>query len=214
LRDLKGKVLRVLARGGAHEIEMPPDDVQRDIDRKHFEGPRIPREHALTIAAHVALELAPLSQRFAYAGSLRRGNDDVGDIDILIVPKDDSVFDWLERFLWDERGVPRPYNVLVSGPRKVMLALEGGERVDIIATRHSEWGAALQYLTGSRWHNISLRQRARDRGLKLNEHGVFRVDDGTKLAGDSEGGIYAALGLRWVPPECRQNPIGKRWERE
>jgi DNA polymerase (family 10) len=95
--------------------------------------------------------------------------------------------------------------VLARGETKSSIQLWDGFQADLrLVPRHS-LGAAQQYFTGSKAHNIALRDRAIQRGLKLNEYGLFRVDDDVKIAGESEEGIYEALGLAFVPPELREN---------
>lgn len=198
------KLLRVIAHVGPHETVMPLGDVRESMDRKEIpDAPRMLRERALVIAGFVGDCLRPHVVRLSLAGSLRRGTADVGDVDLLIIPKD---YEW-RTVLRRISGV----RILADGGKRVLLALSTGERVDVIATSSESWGAALQYLTGSRWHNISLRQRAIALGLTLNEYGVWRGKE--RLAGNREGDVYRALGLRWVPPACRQNPVGRGWVR-
>src|SRR5688572_33510768 len=83
--------------------------------------------------------------------------------------------------------------------------MQGDYQVDLRLVPTESRGAAMQYFTGSKAHNIALRDRALQRGLKLNEYGLFRVDDESRVAGEAEEGIYEALGLAWVEPELREN---------
>lgn len=136
--------------------------------------------------------------RFHAVGSLRRGCETCGDVDILAVDVDHAVHDSFVTFT----GVDR---VLGHGETKSSILLRDGVQVDLRLVPSASEGAALQYFTGSKPHNIALRDRAIQRGLKLNEYGLFRVPDDTKIAGDTEEGIYTALGLHFIPPELREN---------
>ena len=136
--------------------------------------------------------------RFHAVGSLRRGCETCGDVDILAVEVGHAVHDSFVQFT----GVDR---VLGHGKTKSSILLRDGVQVDLRLVPSASEGAALQYFTGSKPHNIALRDRAIQQGLKLNEYGLFRVEDDTKIAGDTEDGIYTALGLRFVPPELREN---------
>ena len=95
--------------------------------------------------------------------------------------------------------------VIARGETKSSVLLRGGFQADLRVVPRESLGAALQYFTGSKSHNIALRDRALQRGFKLNEYGLFRADDGTVVAGGDEEGIYEALGLALVPPELREN---------
>lgn len=135
---------------------------------------------------------------FDLVGSLRRGAETCGDLDILATEAPPEVMD---RFV----AFPRVERVLGQGPTKSSVRLAKGLQADLRLVPRESRGAALQYFTGSKAHNIELRDRALRRGFKLNEYGLFRVDDDTRVAGDSEAGIYEALGLPWMPPEIREH---------
>ena len=139
------------------------------------------------------------------AGSLRRGRETVGDLDVLITGPccdDDSpraaLLDEISRF-------PGIDQVLAKGDNKISLRLRTGLQVDVRALSPSSYGAGLQYFTGSKHHGVSLRQRALKMGLTLNEYGLYRLDDNTCVAGKTEEEIYRALNLDWIPPELREN---------
>ena len=138
------------------------------------------------------------SGRFHAVGSLRRGCDTCGDVDILAVDINPAVHDSFITF----SGVDR---VLGHGDTKSSILLRDGIQVDLRLVPGGSEGAALQYFTGSKSHNIGLRDRAIRLGLKLNEYGLFRVSDNTKIAGETEVDLYEALGLRFIPPELREN---------
>jgi len=160
----------------------------------------------LSFGRKVADELVPYLaesggiEQIAAAGSLRRGKDTIGDLDLLVTgPK---ALDALERFIVH----PKAHSVLGKGANKasVQFGLEGLQ-VDLRALPHESYGAAMQYFTGSKEHNIALRLRAQKLGLTLNEYGLFRVEDEMRVAGETEEEVYEKIGLRWIPPELREN---------
>lgn len=139
-----------------------------------------------------------------YAGSARRGRETVGDLDLLATSRDPGAV--CRAFA--AAGILEA--VELAGDTKVSGTLPGGRQVDLRVVEPESWGAALVYFTGSQQHNIRLRERGQARDLKVNEYGVFREtedDDlqGERVAGDTEESVYAALDLRWVPPELRED---------
>ena len=160
--------------------------------------------HLLSDTSLVAGELTTyLRERasdveFLPVGSLRRGCETCGDIDILAVGGNPSLMDTFT-------GHPRVERVLGHGDTKSSVLLRGGYQADLRLVPPHSRGAAMQYFTGSKAHNIALRDRAMQRGFKLNEYGLFRLTDEGNVAGESEAGIYEALGLRFVDPELREN---------
>ena len=160
--------------------------------------------HLLSDTSAVASELAGYLRdrapqvEFIPVGSLRRGCDTCGDIDILAVGGDPSL---MEVFLQH----PRVERVLGHGDTKSSVRLQGGYQADLRLVPAESRGAAMQYFTGSKAHNIVLRDRAIQRGLKLNEYGLFTVEGDARVAGDAEDTIYEALGLAWIAPELREN---------
>jgi DNA polymerase (family 10) len=134
---------------------------------------------------------------FDNVGSIRRGADTSGDIDILATGDDPHVMSTFTMYKLVER-------VLGQGDTKSSVRLWGGIQADLRLVAAESRGAALQYFTGSKSHNIALRDRAIARGFKLNEYGLFRVDDGSLVAGRTEADIYRALGLDEIPPELRE----------
>jgi DNA polymerase (family 10) len=143
------------------------------------------REHA------PAADLAPV-------GSLRRGCETCGDIDIVAAGAPASIMEAFTGYRLVER-------ILARGETKSSVLIHGGFQADLRAVERESLGAAQQYFTGSKPHNIALRDRAIQRGFKLNEYGLFRVEDNVAVAGRDETGIYEALGLQYVPPELREN---------
>jgi DNA polymerase (family X) len=131
-------------------------------------------------------------------GSLRRGCDTCGDIDILAVHSSPAVMDLFTQY-------PSVERVLGRGDTKSSVVLQGGYQADLRLVAPESRGAAMQYFTGSKAHNIVLRDRAIHHGYKLNEYGLFKVDDDSRVAGETEEGIYTALGMAYVEPELREN---------
>ncbi|HUI42353.1 MAG TPA: DNA polymerase/3'-5' exonuclease PolX [Terriglobia bacterium] len=131
------------------------------------------------------------------AGSLRRGRETVGDLDLLVTGKKlGGLGDHLVKF-------PEVADVLAKGEDKVSFKLSSGMQVDVRMLPPEDYGAALMYFTGSKDHNVALRARAQRQGLKLNEFGLFRGE--RSVAGRTEEEVYEALGLPWIPPEIREN---------
>jgi len=168
------------------------------------ERQRAAGRHLLSDTAAAAADLvAYLRQQapdieFIPVGSLRRGCETCGDLDILAIGGDPGLMDLFIAYA----GVDR---VLGHGDTKSSVRLQGGYQADLRLVQPDSRGAALQYFTGSKAHNIILRDRAMQRGLKLNEYGLFRTTDDTRVAGETEEGIYEAIGLAWVDPELREN---------
>ena len=130
-------------------------------------------------------------------GSLRRGCDTCGDLDLLASGAPPGLMDQFVEYQQVER-------VLGHGDTKSSILLEGGFQADLRLVAADSRGAALQYFTGSKGHNIALRDRAIGRGFKLNEYGLFRTTDDVRVAGEREEEIYGALDLDWIPPELRE----------
>lgn len=165
-------------------------------------GTRTPLGIALPLAEGVCAQVAamPGVRRVQPAGSLRRGEETVGDIDILCVADDG------ETVVRAFTSLPQVRRVQITGPTKgsvIMGTTHDKEiQVDLRVVPEESFGAALQYFTGSKAHNIRLREMAVKRGWRLNEYGLYQ--DERILAGDTEEGIYRRFGLPWIPPELRQ----------
>ncbi len=143
-----------------------------------------------------ALAAVPGVHQAVIAGSYRRGRETVGDIDILVTAERDSPV--MQRFT----GYEDVAEVVSQGTTRATVLLRNGLQVDLRVVARESFGAALQYFTGSKAHNIEVRRLGQDRGLKINEYGVFRA--GQVVAGESEESVYAAVGLPWIPPELRE----------
>ena len=167
-------------------------------ERSKDEGRHLLTDTAATAADLVAY-LQPLAPdvEFIPVGSLRRGCETCGDIDILAVGGEARL---MESFITH----PRVERVLGHGDTKASVRLTGGYQADLRLVPRESRGAAMQYFTGSKAHNIAVRDRAIQHGFKLNEYGLFRVTDESRVAGETEDGIYEALGMSWVAPELRE----------
>ena len=151
---------------------------------------------------------APGMERLDVAGSYRRRRETVRDIDLLAIATDpDPVMGHFANY-------PQIRSVEKAGGTRGTVILTSGLQVDLRIVPPGSYGAALQYFTGSKEHNVSVRKRAVARGLRVSEYGVFQVDDdtdesdplsGTRVAGETEEEVYAALDLAWVPPELRED---------
>ncbi|MHB1856336.1 MAG: DNA polymerase/3'-5' exonuclease PolX [Acidobacteriaceae bacterium] len=146
----------------------------------------------------------PGIERVTPAGSLRRGRDTVGDLDFLVTGPacaEDRVAAVVEHVA----GYPLIADAIGKGQNKVSFRLRQGLQVDVRMLPEKSYGAALQYFTGSKLHNVTLRQRALKMGYTLNEYALARLDDGSALPSSTEEEIYAALGMDWIPPELRED---------
>ncbi|MGA2722918.1 MAG: DNA polymerase/3'-5' exonuclease PolX [Bryobacteraceae bacterium] len=190
--------LRVLPRMGA-KLE---EKVLRSIAQYRQRSGRYLLSYAEAVAAELieALGQVPGVEAITPAGSLRRGRETVGDLDLLVTgPAANAA---LERFV----TYPRVEEVLGRGENKASARVgREGLQVDVRALAPANFGAALQYFTGSKDHNVAIRTRAVKMGLKLSEYGLFRVEGDIRVAGETEAAVYEGLGLPWIPPELREN---------
>ena len=145
-----------------------------------------------------AVRELPGALRAEVAGSLRRARETVGDIDLLVATADPVAIGP------EFARLPQVAEVSAQGGTKTTARLLSGMQVDLRAVTPDQFGAAWQYFTGSQAHNVQLRSRSERMGrLKINEYGVFR-EDGTRVAGETEEEVYAAVGCAWIPPELRE----------
>jgi DNA polymerase (family 10) len=164
-------------------------------------GERVPLNVAFAAAEEIVAALSAVTgcQRCTYAGSLRRGRETIGDIDILVA----SERPWpvMRAF----RELPQVLDVIASGDTKTSVRTYRGLQVDLRVVPPECWGAALQYFTGSKQHNVRVREIAVHKGLKLSEYGLFDAESGELLVADTEAAVYRRLGMAWVPPELRED---------
>jgi len=186
VRDLKGFGAK------SEEAILQGLDIASEADRRMLWANA--DQHVQSILSH--MNSCRAIEKIEAAGSYRRCQDTVGDLDFLVVAQNtNAVMDHLTHY----GGLAQ---VLARGDTKMSIRLTGGLQVDLRVVPSISFGAALQYFTGSKQHNIVLRGRAKDQGLKINEYGVFRGEK--MIAGRSEEDVYAALGLPCIPPELRE----------
>ena len=167
-------------------------------ERKRFAGRHLlAHAHDASAALQDYLRERAPGATIEAVGSLRRGCDTCGDLDLLATGAPATLMD-------DFIGYPLVERVLGHGDTKSSVLVQGGFQADLRLVAPESRGAAMQYFTGSKAHNIALRDRAIGLGFKLNEYGLFRVADEGRVAGEREEDIYDALGLAWVPPELRE----------
>jgi DNA polymerase (family 10) len=176
-------------------------NLQRSIDEHRMMQGRFLLGAVLTVVNDI---LAYMSESDAVlevevAGSARRRKETVGDLDVLVASnRPDEV---TERFV----SMPPVIRVLSQGSTKSTVVLERNLQVDLRVMEPGDYGAALQYFTGSKEHNVKLRTLAVRKGYKLNEYGLFERETDMRVAGEDEEGIYRVLGMRLMPPELREN---------
>ncbi|MDQ2711808.1 MAG: DNA polymerase/3'-5' exonuclease PolX [Acidobacteriota bacterium] len=190
--------LRDLPRMGA-KLE---EKVLRSIEAYRKSAGRFLLSFARKVADELSAEFRALPgiDRVEAAGSLRRGRETVGDLDLLVTGPDAA------KALDHLVGHLKTQEVLGQGPNKASVTF-GLERlqVDVRALPHESFGAALQYFTGSKEHNVVLRTNAIRQGLTLNEYGLFTIEGNQRVAGETEEEVYYRIGYQWVPPELREN---------
>lgn len=208
-RSLKITSLPELAQAAReHRIREVPgmgakteSNILKEVERLSARSTRLPLSVAWPLAEKVAalLREVPGIDQVEPAGSIRRRRETIGDIDLLVASSDPTR---VERALAE---LPITREVLWSGPTKVTILTRDHFQVDFRIIAPENWGAALQHFTGSKAHNIALRDRAIKMGYKVNEYGVFRLSDGKRIGGRTEEEVYDILGLAWMPPEIREN---------
>lgn len=202
IEDLEAAVrerkLRDLPGMGAKKEQ----NILRGIKLYKTQTSRILLGRALPLVEEVISELteksSSLIEKISPAGSLRRGKETIGDIDILAISSDPrSLMDSFASLSFVEE-------VLAKGETKSSILTAQGLQMDLRIVPSDSFGAAIQYFTGSKSHNINLRERAVRRGLKINEYGVFTKGN-KKIAGEEEAGVYGTLDLPFIPPELRED---------
>ncbi len=199
LEDLRRAVddgsLEKLPGMGAKKV----DNIRKGIQLFLASKERISLGVALPIAEAIIGRLRDIAgvKRISMAGSLRRHRETVGDIDILCEGEDG------EGIIRAFTALPGVERVLASGDTKGSIVVEGGTQVDLRVVEPGSYGSALQYFTGSKEHNVRLREMAKKRGLKISEYGVFKGEK--KIGGRDEEDIYRAVGLPLIVPELRED---------
>jgi DNA polymerase (family 10) len=189
LRDLKGFGART------------EENLRHGIDLLRRSAGRLLVRDALDVAEQIvtALSARPEVERCTFAGSLRRMRETIGDVDILVASRRPAAV--MAAFV----ALPLAAEVIASGEAKTAIRTGQGLQVDLRVVPPEAWGAALQYFTGSKEHNVRVRELAVGRGLKLSEYGLFDAGTGELIASATEEEVYARLGLQWVPPTMRED---------
>ena len=166
---------------------------------KRTEGRRFfPEGWILADSLLTTLRSMPGVFRAEIAGSVRRARETISDLDLLVATSDPDAT------CREFAHLPQVNEVIAQGGTKTSIRTRSGMEVDLRAVKPESFGAAWQYFTGSQAHNVQLRGRSERMGkLKINEYGVFR-EDGTKIGGENEEEVYAAVGCAWIPPELRE----------
>ena len=175
------------------------EDYRRSAGRFRID---IADEEATKIAAYL-MKFGGF-ERVTPAGSLRRGRETCGDLDLLVTGSACAA-DQTAAGVEYVAAYPGIHDMIAKGENKVSFNLEQGLQVDVRLLPSASYGAALQYFTGSKGHNVTLRQRALKMGYTLSEWALARLDDNSTVAAATEEEIYAKLGMDWMPPEMREN---------
>jgi DNA polymerase (family 10) len=191
-----------LPRMGKKQIEK----IRKGIDDYRRSAGRFRIDQAAEAARRLEVYLVafPGVERVTAAGSLRRGRETAGDLDLLVTglactpDKTSAAVDYVAAY-------PDIHDLIAKGENKVSFHLADGMQVDVRLLPSESYGAALQYFTGSKAHNVTLRQRALKMGYTLSEWSLARLDDDATVAAATEEEIYAALKMDWIAPELREN---------
>ncbi|WP_067142354.1 DNA polymerase/3'-5' exonuclease PolX [Microtetraspora malaysiensis] len=177
------------------------ENLLHGIELMHKAGERVDLGVGMSAAEEIvaALLRVPGCERCVYAGSLRRMKDTIGDIDVLATAREPAAL--MDAFT----RLPTTGEVIAHGDTKTSVRTVAGLQVDLRVVPADSWGAALQYFTGSKAHNIRTREIAVHKKLKLSEYGLFDVTTGEKIASTDEADVYGMLGLPWIPPTLRED---------
>ncbi|HSL14747.1 MAG TPA: DNA polymerase/3'-5' exonuclease PolX [Actinomycetota bacterium] len=181
--------------------EKTEENVRRGIRQVRESGGRVLISLAMDLAEELLAELEPMREvlRASYAGSLRRMAESIGDIDLLVASEDPAPV--MERFT----TLPVVERVLAHGETKSSVTTSKGLQVDLRVIAPDVWGAALIYFTGSKAHNIRIREMAVRKGLKLSEYGLFEAASGELIVAETEEDVYERLGLPYIEPTLRED---------
>jgi DNA polymerase (family X) len=177
------------------------ENIRRGIAQMSASGGRVLVSLALDVAEELLGELRAMRQvvRADYAGSLRRMAETIGDVDLLVASTD------AEPIMDAFTSLPHVERVLAKGPTKSSIVTTKGLQVDLRVIAPEVWGAAMIYFTGSKAHNVRIREMAVRKGLKLSEYGLFHADDGELIAAETEDVVYERLGLPYIEPTLRED---------
>ncbi|HEX6230589.1 MAG TPA: DNA polymerase/3'-5' exonuclease PolX [Actinomycetota bacterium] len=179
------------------------ENIRRGLERARTSGERALVSVAMDLADSFIERLGdrPDVRRIAYAGSLRRMADTIGDLDLLIAARERNAAAIMDAFT--SNGMVK--SVIAKGETKSGVLTRSGLQVDLRVIAPDAWGAAMIYFTGSKPHNIRIRELAVRKGLKLNEYGLFDAASGDLIVARTEEEVYEKLGLPWIPPTLRED---------
>jgi DNA polymerase (family X) len=177
------------------------DNILHGVELLRQAGDRVRLDVAMEVAEDIVRELSTVAEcsRRTFAGSLRRFRETIGDVDILAAAEEPALV--MAAFA----GLPMVAEVIASGEKKTSIRTTKGLQVDLRVVPPQAWGAALQYFTGSKAHNIRTRRIAVREKLKLSEYGLFDVETGKRVVSETEEEVYQRLGLPWIPPTLRED---------
>lgn len=208
--DVNG-VAKLAREGKLHELPRMGEKAEQKILKsietyQHISG-RFCLDEADRTAEKIIAHLQGIEgiDKITPAGSLRRGRETVGDLDVLVTGKACCAAGQRQAIIDHILTMPGVMDILAKGENKVSFKLRNAMQVDIRLLPPESFGAAMQYFTGSKSHNVSLRQRALKMGYTLSEYALADLEGDRRIAGESEHEIYAKLGLDYIPPELREN---------
>lgn len=194
--------------------EKSENEILKAIEEHSKYGQRMLLSQALPLAQSIIefLKPHPAIEQICYAGSLRRGKETIGDLDILTSPFDiNKAPDIILAF----QKYPEISNIIASGPTKSSVILNSGVQVDLRVVEQKSFGAALHYFTGSKDHNVTIRDLAKKAHLRINEYGIYRIGNREAtnvedmeleyIEGETEEKLYKVVGLNYIPPTLREN---------
>ncbi|MGI5373444.1 DNA polymerase/3'-5' exonuclease PolX [Streptomyces sp. CA-251387] len=177
------------------------ENILHGISLLQSSGDRVLIDVAMSLAEDIVAEMSQVTgcKRCSYAGSLRRVRETIGDIDVLVAAKQ------AEPVMRAFTELSYVSEVIAHGEKKTSIRTSKGLQVDLRVVPPDSWGAAMQYFTGSKAHNIRTREMAVHQKLKLSEYGLFDAESGKKIVSETEEDVYARLGLPWIPPPLRED---------
>jgi len=194
---IQEKKLRHLPRLGAKSEEK----IARGLEMFRRKSGRMLLGQALPLVEGIVTLLRERTgvEKISPAGSIRRMKETIGDVDILVASSHPQLV--MEAFV----SLPQVREILARGDTKSSIMTHEGIQADVRVVDEECYGAALQYFTGSKAHNVKLREIAIKKGFKVNEYGIFRLDTNERVGGEREEDIYEILGMEWIPPELRED---------
>ncbi|HHT9117949.1 MAG TPA: DNA polymerase/3'-5' exonuclease PolX [Candidatus Hypogeohydataceae bacterium YC38] len=199
IADLEEAIHKGKLQGLRGLAEKKIENILKGIELYRTSQQRIPLGVAFPVVNRIVARLGKTKgiKAIQAAGSLRRMKETIGDIDILTAGTNGKEI--IQAFV----SLPEVTQVLAAGDTKGSIRIEEGLQVDLRVVEEDSFGSALQYFTGSKAHNIHLREIAKKKGLKISEYGIFKGNK--KLGGAKEEDIYETLGMKWIPPELRED---------